>query len=53
MSIGIGKPTIIIDGSGGIANLFSKKETLKTFKKKPIIVKTPEEAVNYAFSLKS
>lgn len=53
MSIGIGKPTIIIDKSGGISDLFSKKETLKTFKKKPIIAKTPEEAVNYAFSLKS
>ncbi|HOL22756.1 MAG TPA: TIGR00725 family protein [bacterium] len=51
MAMGLGKPTVIIDGSGGVADIISKKEFLKTFKKKPFIVKTPEEAVDIAFSL--
>lgn len=51
MALGIGKPTIIISGSGGVADLLSKQEVLSTFKKKPIIANTPEEAVDIAFSL--
>ncbi|MDD3726167.1 MAG: TIGR00725 family protein [Candidatus Ratteibacteria bacterium] len=51
MAISIGKPTIIIDGSGGVADLLSKEDILKIFKKRPIIVKTPEEAVDTAFSI--
>ncbi|MCX8082508.1 MAG: TIGR00725 family protein [bacterium] len=51
MALGIGKPTIVIDGSGGVADLLSKENFLQTFKKKPIIVKTPEEAIDTAFSL--
>ncbi|MCM8762447.1 MAG: TIGR00725 family protein [Candidatus Omnitrophica bacterium] len=51
MAIGIGKPTIIIEGSGGVSDLLAKKEVLKTFKKRPIIVKSPKEAVDKAFSV--
>lgn len=51
MAMGIGKPTIIIDGSGGVADLFSKEEFLESFKKRPIVVKSPEEAVDTAFSI--
>ncbi|MCM8821019.1 MAG: TIGR00725 family protein [Candidatus Omnitrophica bacterium] len=51
MAIGIGKPTIIIDGSGGVSEILSKKEFLQVFKKRPIIVKSPKEAVDKAFSV--
>lgn len=50
-SVSIGKPTIILAGTGGISDIFSSKEILNKFKKKPFIAKTPEEAVNLAFSL--
>jgi len=51
MSVGLSKNTIIIAGSGGVSELLSQKAVLKTFKKKPHIVNSPEEAVALAFSL--
>ncbi len=51
MAIALGKPTILISTSGGICELFSDKEFLKNFKTKPKIAKSPQEAVNLAFSL--
>jgi len=51
MAMGMGKKTVIIDGSGGVSSLLSREDVLKTFKKRPIIVKTPAEAVDTAFSL--
>jgi len=50
MAIGLGKKTILLDASGGISQLLSQKEVLKSFKKKPLIASTPEEAVTLAFS---
>jgi len=49
-SVSIGKPTVILSGTGGISDIFSSKEILDKFKKKPSIAKTPEEAVDLAFS---
>ena len=51
-SISIGKPTIILAGTGGISDIFSSEEILNKFKRKPSIAKTPEEAVDLAFTLK-
>jgi uncharacterized protein (TIGR00725 family) len=50
MAMGLGKKTIILDASGGISELLARKDVLKTFKKKPLIAGTPEEAVSMAFS---
>lgn len=50
MSMGLGKRTIVLDASGGVSELLSQKDVLKTFKKKPLIAATPEEAVTLAFS---
>ena len=50
-SVSIGKPTIILAGTGGISDIFSSKEILNKFKRKPSVARTPEEAVNLAFSL--
>jgi len=51
MAVALGKPTILISTSGGICELFSDKEVLRKFKTKPKIAKSPQEAVNLAFSL--
>lgn len=50
MSMGLGKKTVILYASGGVSQLLSQKEVLKTFKRKPLVAATPEEAVNLAFS---
>ena len=49
MSIGIGKPTIIIDKSAEYPTCSQRKRHLRPLRK-TIIGKNPEEAVNYAFS---
>lgn len=49
MAMGLGKKTVILDCSGGVSQLLSQKEVLKTFKRKPLIANSPEEAVSLAF----
>jgi uncharacterized protein (TIGR00725 family) len=50
MAMSLGKKTIILDCSGGVSGLLSQKDVIKSFKKKPFIATTPEEAVSLAFS---
>ena len=51
MSMGMGKPTVIIGGSGGTSDMLSDEKVLKRFKKKPVIALSPKEAVDFAFSV--
>jgi len=50
MAMGMGKRTVLIAASRGVSELLSQKEVLKTFKKKPLIATSAEEAVEIAFS---
>lgn len=51
MSVALSKPTILLSTSDGISEILSRKEFLHKMKRKPLIAKTPEEAVELAFSL--
>ncbi|HNS33222.1 MAG TPA: TIGR00725 family protein [bacterium] len=50
MAVSINKPTVIIKTSGGTCEALSNEPFLKSFRKKPRIANTPEEAVEFAFS---
>jgi len=50
MSVSINKPTVVITGTAGVSDILSGKDLLRKMRKKPLFVKTPEEAVEAAFS---
>ncbi len=50
MAMGLGKKTVVIAASKGVSELLSRKDVLTTFKKKPLIAYSAEEAVSFAFS---
>jgi hypothetical protein len=52
LALDLGKPTIVLKGSGGWAEILSKKELLKEFKQKPYIAQSAKEAVELAFNLR-
>lgn len=45
----LGKPTVILTGTGGVSDSLKQKEFLSAMKKKPLFASTPEEAVDLAF----
>jgi len=50
-ALNIGKPVIILKGSGGWADILSNKELLKEFERKPYIAQSAKEAVELAFKV--
>jgi len=52
-ALNIGKPVIILKGSGGWADILSNKELLKEFERKPYIAQSAKEAVELAFKVDS
>jgi len=50
LALNIGKPTILLKGSGGWADILSDEELLKNFKRRPYIARSSKEAVELAFS---
>ncbi|HIH96397.1 MAG TPA: TIGR00725 family protein [Thermoplasmata archaeon] len=52
LALDLGKPTIVLKGSGGWADILSKKELLKGLKRKPLIAQSAKEAVELAFDLR-
>jgi hypothetical protein len=50
-ALDIGKPTVVLEGSGGWSDILSKKELLGYFKNKPYVARSPKEAVELAFNL--
>lgn len=54
LALNVGKPALIVKGTGGWADILSKDEIqslLKIFPTQPVIVKSAEEAVEIAFKL--
>jgi len=49
--MGIEKPVVILAGSGGTADLFSRPEVRNLFGRVPEIAHSPAEAVSTALSL--
>ncbi|RLE06984.1 TIGR00725 family protein [Candidatus Aerophobetes bacterium] len=50
LALNVGKPTVILKGSGGWADILSNEELLKSFKRKPYVASSAKEAVGIAFS---
>jgi hypothetical protein len=50
-ALNIGKPTVVLEGSGGWSDILSKKELLGYFKNKPYVAGSPKEAVELVFNL--
>jgi len=53
LALNIGKPTVIIEGSGGWMDILSCSEIqtlLKSFSTSPLVAHSPEEAVKMAFA---
>lgn len=54
LALNTGKPTVIIEGSGGWMNILSRSEIqtlLESFSTFPFVAHSPEEAVEIAFSI--
>lgn len=51
LALNIGKPTVVLKGSGGWSDILSKRELLGYFENKPYVAESPEEAVELAFNL--
>jgi len=52
-ALNIGKPVIILKGSGGWADILSNRELLKGFERKSYIAQSAKEAVELTFKLTS
>lgn len=52
LGLNIGRPVIVLKGSGGWTDVLSNEKLLNGFKRKPYIAQSAKEAVELAFSLK-